>query len=84
MGIYILVERSKIGDELMLEIFDNTFAHEGVDPDSIKEYRSDLFEIVLIMLVIMTLETCLLIYEGKQIITQVCKTRKSPFSDDHP
>ena len=83
MGVYILVERSKIGDELMLEIFDNTFARDE-DIDSYKEYRSDLFEIVLIMLVIMTLETCLLIYEGKQIVTQVCKTRKSPFSDENP
>ena len=65
MGIYILVERSKIEDELMMEIFDGAFIKEQLSPEDMKEYRSDLFEIVLIMLVIMSLEISLLIYEGR-------------------
>ena len=62
MGIYILVERSKIEDELMMEIFDGAFLQS---PNDIREYRSDLFEIVLIMIVIMTLEFMLLVVEGR-------------------
>ena len=64
MGIYILVERSKIGDEIMAEIFDYSFATE-INKSDYKEYRSDLLEIVIIMMVILTLELCLLIFEGK-------------------